>query len=167
MTRQKLSDAGLALLEQLEGYTPVAHHLPADRPGVVTGGYGETHVRLGETHTQAEWEARLRTRVRIIEMLVNAGLITALPQASFDALVLFTYNVGPGDPKAHPPVDGFLTSTLRRELNLGHLENAAEQFKVWNQVDGHVCPGLTHRRAVEEALFRQGMATLGVPQKAA
>ena len=163
----KLSERGYAELEEREGYTPVARPLPGDRPGINTGGFGDTQVTLGETHTRAEWQARLRQRVAFYESYVNRGVIAPLTQAMFDALVLFVYNVGPGNPKAQPPVEGFLTSTLRRKLNLRDYEGAAQEFKVWNKADGKVCPGLLHRRAVEERLFREGMAELVAPPQAA
>ena len=162
MPRMKLSERGYALLEEREGYTPVAKHLAGDRPTVITGGFGDTHVAPGETHTRPEWEARLRQRVAFYESYVNTGVIAPLTQSMFDALVLLVYNIGPGNPHAQPPVAGFLTSTLRRKLNLGDYEGAADEFKVWNKVDGKECNGLVNRRAVEESLFRAGMAELAV-----
>ncbi len=160
MTRMKLSESGFEQLMQLEGYTEVARHLPGDRPGVITGGFGDTHVTLGETHTRSEWEVRLRNRAGVFENYVNAGVIVPLTQDMFDALFFFVYNVGPGNPRSRPPVDGFLTSTLRRKLNLRDYAGAANEFKRWNKVAGEVCDGLTNRRAAEEALFRRGMALL-------
>ena len=153
----KLSERGLALLEDLEGYTPVAHHLPGDRPTVITGGFGDTQVALGETHTRAEWEARLRQRVAFYESYVNAGVIAPLTQPQFDALVLFVYNVGPGNPKAQPPVEGFLTSTLRAKLNARDYLGASQEFLRWNKADGVVSPGLTNRRRAEQALFLESV----------
>lgn len=162
----KLSERGYALLEEREGYTPVAKHLAGDRPSVITGGFGDTKVSLGESHTRAEWEARLRQRVAFYESYVVNGVIAPLTQPMFDALVLFVYNVGPGNPQAHPPVEGFLTSTLRAKLNARDYEGAAEQFRVWNKVDGKECNGLTNRRAFEESLFREGMAELAASRAA-
>ena len=153
--RMKLSERGYTKLKLLEGYTPVAKHLAGDRPGVITGGYGDTRVTLGETHTEQEWEARLRRRAASYEMYVNGGVLVDLTQAQFDALFFFVYNVGPGDPKAHPPTEGFLTSTLRRKLNAGDYEGAAAEFKRWCKVDGRVSKGLQNRRAAEEAWFRE------------
>lgn len=158
--RFKLDEAGLAMLMEREGYTPVAKQLPGDRPGVITGGYGDTNVKLGETHTQAEWESRLRQRVRPDEGYINASVIAPINQKMFNALVLFIYNVGPGNPKSVPPIDGFLTSTLRRKLNVRDYEGAANEFKRWNKADGKVLQGLINRRQFEEDLFREGWAEL-------
>lgn len=156
----QFSASGYDTLKHLEGYTPVAQHLPADRPGVFTGGYGDTQVKPGETHTEAEWAVRLATRVRVIEALVNVRVHVPITPEMFDALVLFCYNVGPGNSRATPPVDGFLTSTLLRKLNAEDYEGAACEFQKWNKVGGFVCPGLTNRRAAEEKLFRAGLALL-------
>ena len=165
--RRKLSEAGFARLMELEGYTETARHLPGDRLGVITGGFGDTRVTLGETHTRAEWTARLRNRASIYENYVNAGVVVPLVEEMFDALFFFVYNVGPGNPKANPPIDGFLTSTLRRKLNLRDYAGAANEFQRWNKVAGQVCNGLTNRRAAEEALFRRGMARLLAGSQAA
>jgi lysozyme len=137
----------------LEGYTPVAKHLAADRPGVITGGFGDTNVKLGESHTREEWEARLLKRLEVFEAYVNRGVSVPLTQSQFDALVMFVYNVGPGDPHAHPPVDGFLTSTLRAKLNQRDYAGAAAEFSRWNKSNGQVQAGLVNRRSAEVAWF--------------
>lgn len=158
--RMKFDDEGIDHLMVLEGYTPVAKHLPGDRPEVITGGYGDTNVKLGETHTQPEWKARLQRRVVPDENYINASVIVPLNQKMFNALGFLIYNIGPGNPKSNPPIEGFLTSTLRRKLNLGDYDGAADEFKRWNKADGQVSAGLIHRRAFEEKLFREGLAEL-------
>jgi lysozyme len=153
----RASERCIQRLMLLEGYTPVAKHLPGDRPNVITGGFGDTKVTLGETHTREEWEARLRKRVVVFEDYVNGGVAVPLTQAQFDALVLFVYNVGPGAPKANPPIDGFLTSTLRIKLNNGDFAGAKAEFKRWNKSNGEIQPGLISRRAAEADLFGQDL----------
>src|SRR5574340_664203 len=67
-----------------------------------------------------------------------------------DALVAFSYNVGAG---------GFARSTIRLKINSGQIEEAADYFKLWNQVrsplDGKLYPsvGLDKRRAAEAAMY--------------
>lgn len=45
-------------------------------------------------------------------------------------------------------------STIRRLIVAGAFEQAAQQFKRWNQAGGVVLPGLVKRRALETKLFR-------------
>jgi lysozyme len=153
-----VSERCIAELKQLEGFTPVAKHLDGDRPEVITGGYGDTQVKLGETHTEPEWEEKLLQRLASFEWMVNAAVKVPLTQSQFDALVLFVYNVGPGDPYVLPPIDGFLTSTLLRKLNAGDYAGAALQFPRWNKSNGQVQGGLVKRRKLEQSWFTEKVA---------
>jgi len=45
------------------------------------------------------------------------------------------------------------SSTLRRLLNAGDHEAAAEQFPRWNKAGGKVLAGLVRRREAERDLF--------------
>ena len=65
-------------------------------------------------------------------------------QEEFDALVSFTYNLGPGN---------LANSTLRKKINSKDYVAAADQFLVWNKAAGKVLPGLTKRRATEKQMF--------------
>ena len=139
------SDRLVAEIKNLEGFTPVAKHLRADRINVITGGYGDTNVFLGERFTEAEAEARLRERLALnYEPIVNENVRVDLTQAQFDALVSFVYNVG---------VRAFVTSTLRSKLNDGDFAGAALEFPKWNHADGEIQPGLVKRRAIEMSWF--------------
>ena len=69
-----------------------------------------------------------------------------LTQHQFDALVSFAYNVG---------VNALRTSTLRRKLNAGLYDEAADQFLRWNRGGGRVLAGLTRRRKAERLLFKE------------
>ena len=81
------------------------------------------------------------------EDAVTRLVVTQLSQKGFDALVSFTYNVG---------INAFRNSTLLRKLNLGKVEEAAEEFSRWNKARGKVLPGLVKRRAQEKEMFLQG-----------
>jgi lysozyme len=147
------SECCLSKLKELEGYTPVARHLPGNRANVITGGYGETQVKPGETHTEPEWEAKLRARVAEFAGIVNSAVNVPLAQSQFDALVLFVYNVEPGNPHTHPPIEGLLTSTLLKLLNAGDMTGASNEFVRWDRADGKPLAGLTTRRLFERSWF--------------
>lgn len=60
------------------------------------------------------------------------------------ALASLVFNIGTG---------AFAQSTLLRYLNAGRKTDAADQFLVWNKVNGEVSPGLVARRQRERTLF--------------
>ena len=155
----QMSEAGITGLKTLEGYTPVAKHLPGDRPEVITGGYGDTQVTLGETHTEAEWEAKLRNRLKMFERAVARAVQVRVTPSQFDALVSFAYNLGLGDPHCFPKIDGLLTSTLLDKLNAGDYKGALAEFPKWNKSAGVVLAGLVHRRSIEASWFAGGIAS--------
>jgi lysozyme len=158
------SERCVAELKQQEGFTPVAKHLPGDRPGVITGAYGDTDVKLGQTFTEEQASERLRKRLATeFEPIVNRAVKVPLQQSQFDALVLFLYNVGAGDPNHKPkPIEGLLTSTLLRKLNAGDIAGAADEFPRWNKADGKVLGGLVKRRKLEQTWFLES----AMPEKA-
>jgi lysozyme len=67
-----------------------------------------------------------------------------LSQNQFDALTSFTFNVGVG---------AFEGSTLLKDLNENAIAPAADQFLVWDHVNGAPNDGLLRRRTAERALF--------------
>ena len=44
----QISEDLVSAVKELEGFTPVARHLPGDRPSVITYGYGDTDCQLGQ-----------------------------------------------------------------------------------------------------------------------
>jgi lysozyme len=61
------------------------------------------------------------------------------------ALISFSFNVG---------VAAFKNSTMKRLIDAGDLDGAADQFALWDKSGGQVLAGLVKRRAAEAALFR-------------
>lgn len=86
----------------------------------------------------------LEKDVARFERGVNRLIKVELTQNQFDALVSFAFNLGLGNLK---------DSTLRRELNLGKYENAAEEFHRWVYAGGVKNRGLIKRRKLEAELF--------------
>lgn len=138
----KISQAGLDLIKEFEGFEPEAYLCPA---GIWTIGYGHTgDVSEGQTVTEEEAEELLRQDVAFAEDAVTDYVEGDLTQGQFDALVCFVFNIGAG---------AFRDSTLLRLLNQGDNEGAAEQFLRWNKAGGKVLSGLTRRREAERELF--------------
>lgn len=134
---------GLELTKHFEGCKLKAYR---DGGGVLTQGYGNTHrVIEGSTITQEQAELDLMANVADAVDTVNDHVTVTLSQAQFDALVDFTFNLGP---------TAFKNSTLLRKLNAGDYEGAAAEFIRWNKDNGVVVDGLTRRRQAESALFR-------------
>ena len=136
------SQKGLDLIKSFEGLRLSAYK---DVVGVVTIGYGTTSgVKMGDTITKERAEELLREDVKRLEGYVDRLVKVPLTQGQFDALVSFTYNLGPG---------ALEKSTLLDQLNRGDYDSAAEQFWRWVKAGGKTLPGLVRRRAAERALF--------------
>jgi lysozyme len=138
----KMSDAGLAFLRECEGFRARAYRDPV---GVWTIGYGDTlDVQPGMIITSGEGEARLVKCIPQFEAFVDGLVKVALNQGQYDALVDFTYNLGP---------TALQGSTLLRKLNAGDYAGAAAEFPRWCHAGHAVLPGLVTRRARERAMF--------------
>lgn len=139
-----LNQEGFKLLTTFEG---CRLHAYDDGGGVWTIGYGHTKgVYPGMSITQAEAEDLLRADLEKFESYVEEAVLVALTDSQFSALVCFCFNVGPGS-------EGFGGSTLLKRLNAGDYQAAANQFPVWNKVNGSPWLGLTRRRLAERSLF--------------
>lgn len=111
---------------------------------MVTGGYGQIGLRIGQIVTEAEAEGWLRAKVQAIGNAVNSAVKAALNHNQFDSITSLTYNIG---------VSAFLDSTLLRRLNSGAISLAANEFTKWVRANGKILPGLVTRRKEEQAWF--------------
>ena len=150
---RRLSDAGLRLIQRHEGFRPRVYRDPI---GLPTIGYGHL-VRPGERFEgvvlhEAEARALLIADAALAEEAVREAVAVPLRQAEFDALVSFTFNLGPG---------ALRRSTLLRRLNADDRAGAAREFDRWVYAGGERFTGLVRRRAEERALFEHG--TSGAP----
>lgn len=138
----RISDAGLALIRECEGFRSDAYR---DAVGVWTIGYGHTGgVRAGDRITPEQGESLLRADAGCAADAVARATVVPLTQGQFDALVSLTFNLGA------PALEG---STLLRKLNAGDVAGAAAEFPKWCHAGNAVLPGLVARRARERALF--------------
>ncbi|MEG5062699.1 glycoside hydrolase family protein [Microcoleus sp. B3-A4] len=145
-----INQEGFKLLTTFEGCELTAYD---DGGGVWTIGYGHTgdDVYPELTISQTQAEELLREDLEKFKSYVEDAVEVEIDDNQFSALVCFCFNVGPG-------TEGFGGSTLLKLLNDGDYQGAADQFPVWNKVNGEPWPGLTRRRLAEQALF------LGMPE---
>ncbi len=137
-----LGTVGRALIESFEALRLAAY---LDQRGIPTIGYGHTAgVKIGDTCTQDQADAWLAEDAQAAANGVEKSLQVFCTQNQFDALVSFTFNVGVGA-EAH--------STLAELMNAGDIQGAADQFLVWDHVNGVPNAGLLRRRQAERALF--------------
>lgn len=145
---------GIDLIEESEGLVLHAYVDPATGGEPITIGYGHTGgVRMGDTCTKEQAEAWLRSDLEWANSLVNTLVKVPLTQGQHNALVSFSFNLGPG---AVGVKDGFRvlangnTPTIRRKLDASDYISAADEFPKWNSQ--HL-PGLDIRRARERNMF--------------
>lgn len=162
----EISDAGVALIEEFEGFferpydDPAGHatvgigHLlhfgpvtEADRRGTWIDGQREPG-RLTRSEARLLLEHHLHARY---EPAVRA-LGLPLPQHRFDALVSFVYNVGTGAIAAD--------TGIGRALRARRWQDAADELLRWDKAGSPPRPlaGLTRRRRAERALFLKAAA---------
>ena len=138
----KISAEGLALIKKFEGCELEAYQ---DAVGVWTIGYGHIKgVKKGMTITKQQAEEMLLEELVEYENYVLEAVNHQLDQCMFDALVSWTYNLGPSNLNA---------STMLKVLNAGDYDAVPEQIKRWNKAGGKVLTGLVRRREAEALLF--------------
>ena len=142
----KISDKGIELIKHFEG---CELHAYKDIVGVGTIGYGHTgsDVAEGQTVTEEEAEEILRKDLTKFEDYVKNYVECELNQEQFDALVAWTFNLGPGNLKS---------STLLKRLNENDYDDVPNQIRRWNRAGGEVVSGLVRRRNSEAHLFEHG-----------
>lgn len=139
---ENLSYTGRKVTEEFEGCSLMPYQ---DSAGVWTDGYGNTHnVIPGVPITQAQAELDLSQNIAWAVACVQDLVKITLTQGEFNALVDFVFNVGSGN---------FAKSTLLEDLNEGKIEEAAQQFTLWDLAGGNVVAGLLRRRIAEQGEF--------------
>lgn len=149
----RVSAAGLVLIAEFEGFSPVLYNDPA---GNCTIGYGflvhlgpcdgrpsEEQWRRAQPLTKAGALETLREKVSVYADAVARRVTVELTQLQFDALTSFCYNVGLG---------GFERSSVLRAVN-ARGDVCAELRKYIRGTDGIVYPGLVRRRQRECGMF--------------
>lgn len=139
-----LSTKGLALIKKHEGLRLKAYRCPA---GVLTIGYGHTgpDVKEGLEINQAKANCLLDSDVRFAVKKVNELVKKPITQNQFDALVSFTFNLGPGN---------LAKSTLLKKVNADPGDKSIRtELGKWVNSGGKPLPGLIARRKEEAELY--------------
>jgi lysozyme len=147
VAEQRMSDKGIKLLQQFEGFRTHAYQCSA---GVWTIGWGHTsaagapNVRKGMVITRQEAEAVLRRDLKQYEEAVRKHVKVKLTQDEFDALVSFCFNIG---------TNGFAASSVVRYINTGRKHLVGAGLAMWVKAGGKTSKGLVARRKMEADLF--------------
>lgn len=137
-----LGAAGRALIQSFENLRLQAYQ---DQRGIWSIGWGHTGgVVEYQTCTPSEADEWFTQDTQIACNAVMRIIDVPMTQNQFDALVSLCFNIGQG---------AFGGSTLVKTFNNGHPDAAADQFTLWNHVNGQPNAGLTRRRTAERALF--------------
>lgn len=133
--------ATVALVGGFEGLRTVAY---LDPVGIPTACFGETeNIRLGQSFTREECEARLADRIVEFDDAVTSCLGYAPAPGPRMAFVSLAYNIG---------TEAFCGSTLARLARAGDIDGACAQLDRWVYAKGVKWPGLVRRRAEERAI---------------
>ena len=152
----QISENGLKCLEDWEG---LELHIYRDSASNQSIGIGHklTHTEIvNGTFVNGITEERAkeicRDDIGPCENIINDMVKVDLSQNQFDALCIFTFNIGLG---------GFASSTVLRVLNQGYYDMVPDAMRLWNKitVDGkHVVDqGLVNRREKEISLFTEAV----------
>ena len=136
------SENGIELIKSFEGRRLVAYQ---DSVGVWTIGYGHTKTAHEDKLIIKSTADRLLAEDLVeFEKYVEKYVTVSLTQNQFDALVSWTFNLGPGNLKE---------STMLKKLNQGLYEEVPDEMRRWNKAGGEVLEGLVRRRDAEAELF--------------
>lgn len=142
----KTSENGINLIKEFEGCRLAAYQDPV---GVWTIGYGHTAgVKQGDTISQEQADAYLSQDLETAELAVSSyDYVYHWNQNQFDALVSFSYNLGPG-------AIAQVTGAGSRDK-----DTIAEKMLLYYNAGGKKLEGLVRRRQAEHDLFVKPIAS--------
>ena len=151
--QMRISDAGLDMIKDFEGYIPYAEWDYAQW----TYGYGSRAEYEGQYISESDAAQLLKDIIYKYENSVNSfakEYTINLNQNQFDALVSFTYNLG----EYYWKISTYENSTIKRMLidmpTKGYDKaQMTETFCMYCHAGGEFLQGLYNRRAREAALF--------------
>jgi lysozyme len=143
----KAHTLAVEIIKEFEGLRLEAYR---DAIGVLTIGYGTTHIRGGSPiHGGAKISKKmaeefLSNDMHKFEAGIGQHVLVNLNDNENAALISFTYNLGLGN---------LYHSHLLTYINHQDFTRAALEFRKWNHAGGKVIDGLTRRRKMEQELF--------------
>jgi len=148
----EISDKGLNLIQNFEGFAERIYKCPAD---YWTIGFGHrvlsTEMDLYKNKVLSVPEALnlLQIDLKACYSAISKLVLVPLAQGQFDALCSFIFNEGEGK---------FLNSTMHKMLNRGNYAGASLEFPKWVYARDKtgkkvVLQGLVKRRLAEQRLF--------------
>jgi lysozyme len=147
----KLSQKGTDLIKRAEGFIDRIYKDGGNHFSIGYGTYLQHRPDLYEKYkdgrviSEPEAARLLQEHVNSVSLpTVLSSVKVPLNQNQLDALICLCYNIGNGV---------FGSSTLVKKLNSGDYQGAANQFLVWNKINGKPHPHLTARREEERKLF--------------
>ena len=139
-----ISNEGISLIKKFEGCELEAYQ---DAVGVWTIGYGHTkNVKEGMTVSKEQADNMLLNELDEYCEHVEKAVTVDLKQCEFDALVSWTYNLGPTN---------LNNSTMLKVLNNKEYNEVPNQIKRWNKAGGKVLQGLVRRREAEARMWQE------------
>jgi lysozyme len=145
----KISDNGLDFIKAFETFVAWPYHGAADKPGVMTVGYGHViraYDRIPYPMSPESATELLRKDCEQVESDIQRVVTVVLNQNQYDALCSFVFNVGMGHLEFTP---------FMKHLNAGHFDVACEHWKLFDVANGVKVAGLENRRLAEIALFNK------------
>ncbi len=162
----QMSDQGMALLMAIESFRgkPYDDQTGAEISSWVKG----ATIGYGHLISQSEWDqsgdlyrngisedqakALLRKDLKPFVDSVNSKVTATVSQNQFDALVMFIFNIGPGN---------FGSSSVLKLVNdpvaQTHYPNLESAWKAWNKSQGKVMQGLVNRRNAEWNIYSKNV----------
>lgn len=138
-----ISNEGISLIKKFEGCELESYQ---DSVGVWTIGYGHTkNIKQGMTISKEQADNMLLNELDEYCEYVEKAVDVTLKQCEFDALVAWTYNLGPTN---------LNKSTMLKKLNNKEYQDVPHEIKRWNKAGGKVLQGLVRRREAESLLFQ-------------
>jgi lysozyme len=137
------------MIKSFEGFRGTPYKCPA---GIPTIGYGATFYPNGKKVTMTDAAITEEQATDLLahmlvsfEKYVDSYCIDTITQNQFDALVSFTYNLGPANLKA---------STLLKKVNTNPNDESIKlEFLKWVKAGGKTLKGLVRRREAEANLY--------------
>jgi lysozyme len=139
-----MSEKGLALLREFEGFSTGLYLCPAGLPTIGYGHVVREDEEIGEIISREEAEILLQRDVAACEVVAEGFIRQEASSGQWDAMLCLMFNIGG---------QAFRRSTLLRKFNNKDIEGAAAEFGRWVFGGGRKLAGLERRRKAERTLF--------------